>query len=429
MLERILKGIQNPRKSGEEIFYYLKLILAYIFQKARREVSLLSFDRVLKPQVQNVHQAVENSVKSIRLCLRDTENFLGILIRLLQSKNTSGPDIMYVQNELLPRIQKLSSFYGSCDENQFHSTVRENARELGLIYQAIGSRVVPIIQKNNVNEVTKVMTNMPLLVTEMFSNLKDYTIMSTMEIGSATASLEKSTNSAESKTSSSGGNFSKNSTEKTSSSSNNIFSSGDSKNTSSNSNNSQSFTFGGKQPSMDNAITSANVSPVLQNGNDNSVPVRTAPGVSAPTRIVFSPSSNPISNNDYSSGRSFSVSESNISLSEGLWSGMTTTVSNAWHLLTFSSFDGENGTKVNPLEKTLGDVQDNISKLREQSSKSFATGNGKGFLEATGDFLTSDAFRSTVAGILTSIAIVLLLRKAYRKVRDWLKEQYHRMFD
>ena len=89
--------------------------------------------------------------------------------------------------------------------------------------------------------------------------------------------------------------------------------------------------------------------------------------------------------------------------------------------------------KSGSIDNTIKDVSDNIAALRDQSNKSFNSETAKNdpsaFLSMCKDFFTSDAFLTTAAGLITTVTIVLLLRKAYRKIRNWLVDTYHRTFD
>lgn len=326
-------------------------------------------------QKQNVSKIVQKSINAISLCLRDTENVVSIAIKMIEKNNPSSSDLSFLKNEYLVRIRKLSYQYSNMSESQFHETIHGNMKELNDIYKNVGTRLLQIIKSNNIMSLSKVMSNMPLLVAEMFSTLKDYAHLSVNEIAAAKQSLQKK---------------------------------------------------------IEHVNDVSNVQDVRKEESKTEEHADSTAAQNSPTRIVFNPGSNVSDNNNYSSG--FSLNDSNqYIVQEGLWSGMSGTIMNAWKMLTFSSHVGEDGTKINPVSKALGDMTESVKTLSAQAHKTFnpelAKNNPRAFFGMCGEFFTSDAFLSTMAGLLTSITIVLLLRKAYRRIRDWLVDKYHRMFD
>lgn len=144
----------------------------------------MSFDvSVLNLARQNTTDAANKCIKSIKLCLHDTENVINVLIKLIKSKNNSNDnDIEYLEKTYLPQIKNLQTYYNTISADYFDKDIKAKTREITELYKKVGTKITAIINRNNVTEISKIMSNMPLLVTQVFSDLKDYTIATMKEI-------------------------------------------------------------------------------------------------------------------------------------------------------------------------------------------------------------------------------------------------------
>ena len=140
----------------------------------------------------NTNQIMDRSISSIKLCLHDTENVVNVLIRMLKSKNGDSNDIKYLEDTYLVRLKSLQQYFNNVNYDSFTNDIKTKIQELTEFYKLIGTKITQIINKNNVPEVAKIMSNMPILVTDMFSNIKDYTIASLQEVETGKKELANS---------------------------------------------------------------------------------------------------------------------------------------------------------------------------------------------------------------------------------------------
>lgn len=276
----------------------------------------------------NTDVIIDKCIKSIRLCLHDTENVINVAIKMIKSKNSNSSDIAYLENDYLSQVTNLKSYFASVTHEAFANDIKNKVKELTELYKLIGTKVTPIINKNNVQEVAKIMSNMPVLVTDMFSSIKDYAIAIMQEVNVGKSEMVKS----------------------------------------------DKLSFLNNTSNTNNTI--------------KPLPIATNP--------IF--------------GQQLNEDQQGILAS--MSGSIGTVLGNLWNIITFKSTNG-----VNPISTSIKDATDNINSLNAQINKTI-TKNAT--MADIGSFFTSDAFVRTATGLLVMAGLVIVIRKAYKRIAQYL---------
>lgn len=283
----------------------------------------MSFDSF----TQNTQSSANNCIQSMRKCLQTTQNMIGILIKIIQSKNPKSSDLNTL-NKYYTVVTNLANKYNNMTIEVFiNNDVKPDINTFNIIFKRMAA-IANIAEANNANEIVKLMAQLPSLSVNVLSNFNKYIIYGTKEVYAARRAIVKR----------------------------------------------------GQQNIQSN---NESIDPLLLNES------------------VF----------------------------DSIFGAAGSVIKNAWDIITWK-VDPSSGDRRDPITRTLMDVSGNLKRLTNYVSSTFiksnfiggSTRNFSGLtLKEIGKFFTSNEFLATASGILTVAGLFFVLRKAFRKVKDYLK--------